>query len=179
MPMPAAAAAAPCADGAAPAAHGAQALVLLDTNLVVALWLSDPRLAGLARALDGRELPLATSARLFDEALDVLMRPVIQRSRPAEAAEVRRWLDGHFNHACWRIDPSPSPLLPRAPDPGDQFLWDLLGAHGDLVLWTRDKRLIGDRAMRGRVIEPPVFNSFDNQAIKSARLTMPAHPWPY
>jgi hypothetical protein len=43
---------------------------------------------------------------------------------------------------------------PRAPDPGDQFLWDLLAADPALRLVTGDKRLRRDAGMQPRVISP-------------------------
>lgn len=45
----------------------------------------------------------------------------------------------------------------RAPDAGDQFLWDLLALRDDLVLITDDKLLLQDHPMQARVISPQDF----------------------
>lgn len=44
-----------------------------------------------------------------------------------------------------------------APDPGDQFFWDLLAVRSDLVLVTRDRLLLQADAMQQRVILPQTF----------------------
>jgi len=44
--------------------------------------------------------------------------------------------------------------IPTAPDAGDQFLWNLLAMHPDLILVSGDHRLVGDPAMHGRVGTP-------------------------
>lgn len=50
------------------------------------------------------------------------------------------------------LNPVADAVLPRAPDPGDQFLWDLLHSRSDLVLVTGDKLLLADAAMQPRVM---------------------------
>ncbi len=51
----------------------------------------------------------------------------------------------------------PEPVALPAPDPGDQFLWDLLTARPDLQLVTGDKALLKDVSMQGRVCSPLSF----------------------
>jgi len=45
----------------------------------------------------------------------------------------------------------------RAPDPGDQFLWDLLAMRDDRLLVTGERRVLRDAGMRGRVIAQREF----------------------
>lgn len=129
--------------------------VLLDTNLVVGLWLDDPRLADLRRSLLDGTLPVATSDGLLAEARDVLMRPAVRRDRGYSIEAVEAFLGQCFGQALRCVDAAAPAGAPPAPDPGDQFLWNLLAADASLQLWTRDKRLLQDRSMRGRVRRPP------------------------
>ena len=46
---------------------------------------------------------------------------------------------------------------PLGPEPGDQFLWDLLASRADLVLVTGDKLLLQNEAMQQQVVLPQVF----------------------
>ncbi len=48
-------------------------------------------------------------------------------------------------------------MLARAPDPGDQHLWDLLAARDDLLLVSGDRRLHGVGDMASRVVTPQAF----------------------
>lgn len=50
-----------------------------------------------------------------------------------------------------------TPLARLAPNPGDQFLWDLLASRADLVLVTGDKLLLQDKAMQPKVMLPRTF----------------------
>lgn len=138
----------------APRPSGLKVPILLDTNLIVALWMDDPRLGWLEQALRQRTGPWATADALLAEARDVLARPAIQRVRSADAAAIDAWLLERFGGVALRTVSPDAPVAPRAPDPGDQFLWDLLHAHADLVLWTRDRRLLESPGMRGRVLTP-------------------------
>ena len=44
-----------------------------------------------------------------------------------------------------------------APDPGDQFLWNLLASRDDLVLVTGDKLLLQKGPLQQRVMSPLAF----------------------
>ena len=129
--------------------------ILLDTNLVVGLWLGDSKLGVLRLALADGSLPIVTSECLLAESREVLMRPAVRRDRGYSHEEVEAFLLWCFGRATRCVDAPTAPGMPLAPDPGDQFLWNLLMAEADLQLWTRDKRLLRDRAMRGRVRRPP------------------------
>jgi hypothetical protein len=53
------------------------------------------------------------------------------------------------------VEPSSSLAgAPSAPDPGDQFLRDLLAVRADLVLISGARRLMIDPALRGRMRSP-------------------------
>jgi len=49
---------------------------------------------------------------------------------------------------------NPSGAAVMAPDPGDQFLCDLLASNDDLVPITGDHRLLNDVQMKSRVLTP-------------------------
>ena len=55
------------------------------------------------------------------------------------------------------LAPIETAQAPVAPDPGDQFLWNLLATRADLVLVTGDKLLLKDALMQSRVILPQTF----------------------
>ncbi|MEI8030410.1 MAG: hypothetical protein WCH35_11580 [Comamonadaceae bacterium] len=55
------------------------------------------------------------------------------------------------------MNPVGTTVAPLAQDTGDQFLWDLLAAHADLLLVTGEKLLQQDAAMQLRVISPQAF----------------------
>lgn len=122
---------------------------LLDTNLVVARAMGDPEVAALFV-----HPAVAVSPRLLAEAAGVLARPQLHRVLGWDAEAIAQRLHDWLCHAQ-RLDDvaEPPAWLPAAPDPGDQFLWNLLAAHADLVLVTRDKRLLKARGpLRGRVL---------------------------
>jgi uncharacterized protein len=129
---------------------------LPDTNLIVAAFLDDPRTAAFWAAIFDGRLPVAVSDHLLAEARVVLMRPPLRAIRGWSAEQVHDRLAGLFRRA--RHLPAPDVHAARlgasrrpAPDPGDQFLWDLLNMHPDLVLVTRDKRLLKHKPMKPRV----------------------------
>jgi len=57
-------------------------------------------------------------------------------------------------HAIVLAPASGPGMAPSAPDPGDQFLWNLLAARTDLLLVTGDQLLLQNEAMQPRVIAP-------------------------
>ena len=62
-----------------------------------------------------------------------------------------------FTGHAIELKPASSGMNPKAPDAGDQFLWDLLASRADLVLVTGDKLLLQDLAMQEQVMLPQVF----------------------
>lgn len=127
-----------------------------DTNVVVAGLLTNRGNSPVVRILDGMlegALAYAVSEALLAEYRKVLERPKLRRLHGLSSTEVETILT---DIAQLSILLRPQPAAP-APDPGDQFLWEMLAARADLVLVTRDKRLLRDPAMRGRVIEPKAF----------------------
>jgi predicted nucleic acid-binding protein len=132
-------------------------LAVVDTNIVVAGLPLAGNALPVARILHGMlaaTLPFAVSQPLLAEYREVLARPKVSRLHGLAAVPLQALLDDIARHATLL---SPPGSAVAAPDPGDQMLWDLLGAGADLVLVTADKRLLRDRAMRGRVISAEAF----------------------
>ncbi|QDL35943.1 putative toxin-antitoxin system toxin component, PIN family [Rhodoferax sediminis] len=130
---------------------------IIDTNVVVAGLLTARADSPVARILDG--MLAATFAFVVSEALlaeyrAVLLRPKLCRLHGLSEAEVDTILADLARHA---IVLPPAGTAPQAPDPGDQFLWDLLASRADLVLVTGDKLLLQDKAGPQRVISPETF----------------------
>lgn len=132
------------------------ALAVIDTNVIVAGLLTAQETSPVARIFDGMlaaTFPFALSEALLAEYRSVLVRPAMRRLHGLTIAEVETILTDLVHHAII-LKPAKAP---PAPDPGDQFLWDLPIANRDLVLVTGDKRLLQDAGMAGRVISPRQF----------------------
>ena len=127
--------------------------VIVDTNVVVAGLLTANNASPVARILDGMlaaEFPFVLSEALLAEYRTVLLRARLRQLHGLSTVEVETILTDLAQHA---IIVTPV-AAPRAPDPGDQLLWELLAARGDLRLVTGDKALLRDKGLRGRVISP-------------------------
>ncbi len=132
---------------------------IFDTNVVVAGVLSSQHDSPVAQILDGMlraSFSFVLSERLLAEYRAVLLRPKLQKLHGWSVKEVDTVLLDLARHAIV-LNPMTTVDQPKAPDPGDQFLWDLLSSRSDLVLVTGDKPLLQDPAMRLRVVSPQHF----------------------
>jgi predicted nucleic acid-binding protein len=132
---------------------------IVDTNAVVAGLLTSHAESPVAQILDGMlsaAFPFVLSEALLSEYRAVLLRPKLQKLHGLTEAEVDDLLTGIVRHAIV-LTPVVPPSGLTAPDPGDQFLWELLATRVDLILVTGDKLLLQDMAMRPRVIAPHEF----------------------
>ncbi|ODT36589.1 MAG: hypothetical protein ABS55_05780 [Lautropia sp. SCN 70-15] len=133
--------------------------VIVDTNVVVAGLLTGNDASPVARVLDGMlagSFPFVVSEALLAEYRTVLLRPAIRKLHALTVAEVEIILTDIAQNAIV-LAPVASP---PAPDPGDQLLWDLLGADPRLLLVTGDKPLLQDVAMQGRILSARDFVAF-------------------
>lgn len=131
--------------------------VIVDTNVVAAGLLAGRSDSPVAVVLDGMlsaAFPFVISPALLAEYRAVLTRAKLTRLHGLAVAEVETLLVELARHAVV-IEPAAAAI--RAPDRGDQLLWDLLAARAELVLVTGDKRLIDAASMRGRVATPADF----------------------
>lgn len=129
---------------------------IVDTNVVVAGLLTAHADSPVARILDGMlsaAFGFVVSEALLGEYRAVLLRPHLVRLHGLSEAEVDTLLTDLVRHAIV-LNPLGEPSSPRAPDAGDQFLWDLLASRSDLVLVTGDKLLRQDPTMGARVMSP-------------------------
>jgi len=132
-----------------------KAPAIIDTNVVVAGLLTAQAGAPTARILDGMlaaAFPFVVSTALLAEYRDVLNRPRLCKLHGLGQDEVETLV---VDLAQLAIVLQPVAAAP-APDPGDQHLWELLAARGDLVLVTGDQRLL-ESDMRARVLTPNRF----------------------
>ena len=132
---------------------------IIDTNVVVAGLLTAQNDSPVARILDGMlsaTFPFVVSEALLAEYHALLVRPKVCKRHGLSAAEIEIILTDIARHAIV-LGPVRSAATATAPDPGDQFLWDLLAVRADLILVTGDKLLVQDEAMRKRVILPSTF----------------------
>lgn len=129
-----------------------RAVVIVDTNVVVAELLTTNDASPVARILDAA-FSFVVSEALLAEYRAVLVRPRLRKLHGLTVGEVETLLTDLAQHAIVLAPVA----APSAPDPGDQLLWELLAAKTDLVLVTGDKRLLQNAGMRGRVISPQAF----------------------
>jgi putative PIN family toxin of toxin-antitoxin system len=132
---------------------------IIDTNIVVAGLLTVHADSPVARILDGMlraTFGFVVSEALLSEYRAVLLRPRLVRRHGLSAAELDSILTDIARHAIV-MTPVGTVNTPRAPDPGDQLLWNLLGTRADLVLVTGDKLLLQDEMMQSRVMLPNTF----------------------
>ena len=112
-----------------------------------------------ARILDGMlgaQFPFVVSELLLAEYRAVLLRPRLCKLHRLSTADVDVILTDCARHAIV-MAPSSTMPVPLAPDPGDQFLWNLLATHADLLLVTGDQLLQSDKTMQQRIISPQAF----------------------
>ena len=132
---------------------------IIDTNVLVAGLLTSHADSPVARILDGMlgaAFPFVLSEALLDEYRAVLMRPRLGKLHGLSEAEIDVILVDIARHAIV-LAPVRTQATPLAPDPGDQFLWDLLASRADLVLVSGDKLLQNHAPMQPRVISPQTF----------------------
>lgn len=132
---------------------------IIDTNVVVAALLTAQADSPVARILDGMlraAFPFVVSEALLAEYRAVLLRPHLVKRHGLGADELDTILLELARHAIV-LAPDPIDSTPKPPDPGDQFLWDLLGSRADLYLVTGDKLLQQDPWLQRRVVTPLQF----------------------
>ena len=127
--------------------------------MVVAGLLTAHAESPVARILDG--MLRATFGFVLSEAMlaeyrAVLLRPRLVKRHGLSVTEIDSILTDIARHAIV-MTPIGNATTPRAPDPGDQFLWNLLVARANLVLVTGDKLLLQDEMVRSRVMLPNTF----------------------
>ncbi|MDD5000080.1 putative toxin-antitoxin system toxin component, PIN family [Rhodoferax sp.] len=134
---------------------------IIDTNVLVAGLLTAHPDSPVARISDGMlasAFAYVLSEALLAEYRAVLLRPHLRKLHGLSEAEVDSILVDLAQHAIvLAVDGNAAKRV--APDPGDQFLWDLLASRQDLVLVTGDKLLLQDATMQARVITPAAFAS--------------------
>lgn len=131
-------------------------VAVVDTNVVAAGLMTARPDAPTARILDGMlgaRFPFALSTALLAEYRSVLNRPALRRRHGLDADELEALLLALARHAIVL-----TPVAgPRAPDPGDQHLWDLLASHPSLVLVTGDHLLLAAEAAPAPVVGVAAF----------------------
>ena len=135
--------------------HGAPP-VIVDTNVLIGQWMTDLVAREPMHILDGMRgglLRFAACDVLLAEYREVLLRPKLRR-RHLQADESVDAFVAQITAGAIHIETQPGP---KAPDPGDQMLWDLLASRDDLQLVTGDRLLLKNSRMRGRVLTPEAF----------------------
>lgn len=135
-------------------AAGEALRVVLDTNVVLALWhYRHPRLLALRHWLDARGVQLFTRPDCLDELRRVLgftcfgIDPARQEAVFADYRARCRVLDGAFDAG--------TSLLPRCKDPDDQRFVELAWQCEAHLVLTRDKLLLAlDGRVAGCVVTP-------------------------
>lgn len=129
---------------------------IVDTNVVVSGLLTLKANAPTRRVLDGMlagAFRFLLSVELLAEYREVLLRSAIQKRHGLDEDEVDSLLATIVKEAMIR-DPSSSAM---APDPGDQHVWDLLGAYPQALLVTGDRQLVAGAPAEASVLSPAAF----------------------
>lgn len=137
------------------------ACAIIDTNVVVAGLLTQDAASPVARILDGMlaaAFPFIVSERLLAEYDAVLRRPRLRRVHGLSSGELDTLL---LTLAEFGTLATPRPIAARAPDVGDQHLWELLAAAPSASLVTEDKRLLHDATFASRLMSPAAFATDD------------------
>ena len=140
-------------------------LAVLDTNVVLDLWLfDDPRATPLRSALQGGQLLALVTPSMLAELVDVLQRP-FALARPVQATQVVAAL-----HACSRLVAPAGQTVPPAPrctDTDDQKFIDQAWACAVPWLLSRDHallRLARPALIRGlRIVTPDAWAAANPQ----------------
>ncbi len=122
--------------------------VVLDTNVLLALWIfDDPEVAPLRASLEAGTLSPVRSAETDAELAEVLARPALFNITPECQAELQQaW------QARARLVTGVVAALARCRDPLDQKFVDLAVTVGARWLITRDKALLKlNRKLKGRI----------------------------
>jgi len=133
-------------------------LIIVDTNVLIGGLPTANGPGTLARILDGMldgRIRFIVSGALLSEYRAVLSRPALLARLQLTLAAVDALVD-RLAQAGIAIEPA---TAPPAPDPGDQFLWELLAATPQARLVTRDELLLRKGRMRRRVIRPEAFET--------------------
>lgn len=131
-------------------------VAVVDTNVVAAGLMTARPDAPTARILDGMlkaRFPFALSTALLAEYRGVLNRPALRRRHGLDTDELDSLLLALARHAIV-LTPTTGP---RAPDSGDQHLWDLLASHPGLVLVTGDHLLLAAKTAPAPVVGVAAF----------------------
>lgn len=130
--------------------------MIIDTNVVIAGLATANGPGRFAPVLEGMlngAFSYAVSDTLLREYRSILARPALLARLGMTTAQVDGLVDD-LARAAIHLQPVPAP---RSPDPGDQFLWQLLAAHPELLLVTDDRLLLAKGKMRHRTITPETF----------------------
>lgn len=129
---------------------------VVDTNVIAAALVTASADAPTARILDNMlsgKFPFVVSGSLLAEYRDVLNRPKLRKRHGLSRSEIESLLVALAEVAIV-LEPVTGP---KAPEPGDQHLWDLLAGRDDLCLVTGDALLIRARNPPSPVLSPADF----------------------
>ncbi len=130
---------------------------VVDTNVVVAGLISGARSSPVTRVLDAMlsgSLIYLLSPALLAEYRSVLLRPKLTGRHGLTEAEVDAVLAELAANAIWR---EPRGVAGRAPDPGDDHLWTLLGDYSGSTLLTGDRLLLEAPPADSSVMTPQAW----------------------
>lgn len=122
------------------------ACVVLDTNVVLDLWVfDDPRTHALRARIEAGDVRWRATGAMREELVRVLDYPQIAARRALHGLTAQEVLACFDRHAELVGDAPPAPMACQ--DPDDQVFIDLAVAHG-AQLWSKDKRV---QALRRRL----------------------------
>lgn len=132
--------------------------VIIDTKVVVSGLVTEDNGTPPARILDGMlsgNFPFVVSTALLAEYRDVLNRPKLRKRHGLTHGDIETLLVVLAENAIV-LEPAAGP---KAPEPGDQHLWDLLAGHEGLCLVTGDALLLNASNAPAPVVSPSTFSA--------------------
>ena len=129
-------------------------LYIINTNVLVAGLISSQKESPVIAIVDAMLKGLiiyVLSPALLQEYRDVLLRPKLSKIHGLNEKEIDQLLTDIIANAIFC---EPSVGLEKAPDSGDNHLWDLLQDNQGSILVTGDKLLLDKPLMGASVILP-------------------------
>ena len=129
---------------------------VVDTNVVASALMTGDADAPTVRILESMRLggiAFAVSTALLAEYRDVLNRPKLRKRHGLTQGEIESLLIAVAENAVV-LEPVAGP---KAPEPGDQHVWDLLASHDGLCLVTGDRALLESPNPPAPVLTPAAF----------------------
>lgn len=131
---------------------------VIDTNIIIiGLRTRNTPETDILRAMLNGEILFMASESLMQEYHWALTKDSLLQKNRIPKRTAATVLESLNQNAMVVPTPRMEKFVRNCPDPGDQFIWNLLTQRPDLILVTLDKFLQKDQFMHQRVLTPSAF----------------------